>query len=742
VVQPPSAHLVRFYEDDHALEEAVTGFAREGLAQGDTVLVIARQRHQQAVAARLAADGVDLARARASGRLVELDAHETLARLLQDGMPDPGRFQTIVGALVRDRLAAAGGTRLRAFGEMVDILWQRGDRGAALALEELWNDLQTRHRFTLLCAYAMGSFYKEPATLHGVSAAHTHVVTDQPTGEVARALAHEITHSREIESALRESLRELRDREQELRRRERQLRSLTDALPALVCLVDTDRRYQFVSAAYERWFGRPKSEIVGKTMEDVLGPSACETIGPYVDRALAGEQVTFEAEVAYKDGGPRAIEATYIPQLGEEGKVTGFVGLIADISERKQFEREHSRLHQENVEARARAEQLYHFARSVVSAEKVDDVFEAALDAIRGALGTERGAILIYDDAQVMRFRAWRQLSDDYRRAVEGHSPWPPDAVAPQPVLVPDVDADDAMKPYLPLFRREGIGSLAFVPLVTRGRLLGKFMVYYREPHSYSAHEIELATAIASHLASVTARFAAFAKLEETIRYNDLLAGILAHDLRNPLAAMMTAAQLLLMRQEGASERRTKPLSRILGSGQRMIRMIDQLLDVTRARAGGGIHVEPRPMNLDHLCGQAIAELEVAYPGWKLQSETVGDANGRWDSDRLLQVISNLVTNAGQHGDAGGAIRVRLDGREADSVTLEVHNDGVIPGHMLDSIFDPFRRVRERGAYSRGLGLGLFIVKEIVRAHGGRVEVRSSREEGTSFVVHLPRQGR
>ena len=197
--------------------------------------------------------------------------------------------------------------------------------------------------------------------------------------------------------------------------------------------------------------------------------------------------------------------------------------LLEELAERAATPIENSRLHLENVAARSRAEQLSHFARSVVSADRVEEVFEAALDAIEGALGTNRGAILIYDDSEVMRFRAWRHLSDDYRRAVEGHSPWARDVVAPEPVLVADVENDAGMTSYLPLFRREGIGSLAFIPLVTRGRLIGKFMVYFGERHTYTANELELASSIAHHLASVTARFAAVARLEETIRYNDLL---------------------------------------------------------------------------------------------------------------------------------------------------------------------------------------------------------------------------
>ena len=203
----------------------------------------------------------------------------------------------------------------------------------------------------------------------------------------------------------------------------------------------------------------------------------------------------------------------------------------------------------------------------------------------------------------------------------------------------------------------------------------------------------------------------------------------------------MTAAQLVLMRQEASgSDSTAKPLSRILTSGQRAVRMIDQLLDVTRARVGGGLQVDAREANLSDLCDQAIGELEMAYPSWKIRRDIVGDPQGRWDGDRLLQVISNLVSNAGQHGVADSPILVKVDGQHANAVTLQVRNLGVIPESVLPGLFDPFRGTRQRRDASRGLGLGLFIVHEIVRAHGGTVEVTSSPPEGTTFTVRLPRR--
>jgi signal transduction histidine kinase len=277
---------------------------------------------------------------------------------------------------------------------------------------------------------------------------------------------------------------------------------------------------------------------------------------------------------------------------------------------------------------------------------------------------------------------------------------------------------------------------------VNAGRLIGKFMVYYDHPHAFAPHEIETARAIANHLASVITRFTVLTKLEDTVRQNELFAAVLAHDLRNPLGAIMTAAQLALRRQEGetgGSTRNPKPLSRIIASGERMTAMIDQLLDFARVRSGGGIEIHPRPSDLSELCAQAVGELELARPECKIRRALAGDQSGTWDPDRLLQVLSNLIGNAGQHGDPAGGVSIRIDGNERDHVTVTVENDGAIPESLLPHLFDAFRSTRHRRDQSRGLGLGLYIVREIVRAHGGAVDVTSSETAGTKFTVRLPR---
>ena len=800
-------HLVEFYEDEEKLAQSVARFLGEGLRNGDALVLIATEPHRQAFARALGMLGFDAGQACDAGRLTLLDARETLAAFMRGDEPDRELFEDAIGPVFANLAARAPGG-VRAYGEMVDVLWQDGRRSAALRLEELWNEFQERHPFRLLCAYAMGNFYREPADLARVSAAHGRraALGQSAPGTLATALPlpsaerleHEIAQRQEIESALRESLRELRLQERQKRQSAARGETLLKITSAIADAVTSDEVFEALvdqvaeavgASSAALWlvdeagtrarlvrslgYAEPAREAFA-----VLPLDGSQSI-PAIDSIRRGEALWIPSKAVMLELYPhlaplttagRSYRVSCLP-LVAQGTTRGTLALTIEqpcetdpeereflmlvaryasqaierlrLLEAEQKSRaENSRLYLETLEAATRAAQLYRFAHAVVAADRAEVVFDAANDAIGEALHATRSAILTYDGAGVLRFRAWRNLSDDYRAAVEGHSPWLRDARDPAPVLVPDARRDAALAAYGPLFESEGIGALAFVPLVSQERLLGKFMVYYDQPHAFAPHEIATARAIANHLASVIVRFTVIEKLEDTIRSNELFAGVLAHDLRNPLGAILTAAQVLLMQREGESTPGgvdRNPLSRILASGQRMSAMIDQLLDFTRARSGGSIDLDPREANAAELCAQVIAELELAHPEWRIELEVTGDPAGAWDGERLLQVLSNLVANAGQHG-AGRDIRIDIDGRAAERVRIDVHNAGVIPADLLPQLFDPFRSTRHRRDQSRGLGLGLFIVREVVRAHGGGVRVASCEDAGTTFTIELPRR--
>src|SRR5438132_1643693 len=217
------------------------------------------------------------------------------------------------------------------------------------------------------------------------------------------------------------------------------------------------------------------------------------------------------------------------------------------------------------------------------------------------------------------------------------------------------------------------------------------------------------------------------------------LIGIVGHDLRSPLSSVVVGAELMLKRGM-LHDADAKVTARIARSAERMAKIISQLLDFTRSRLGGGMRIEPREVDLAEICAQVIAEVETVHPDRAVSFEADSDVRGVWDRERLAQVVSNLVGNAIAYGKADGAVSVVLRD-EGDSVTLSVHNEGpAIPAEVLPAIFDPFRRqARRTSRNSDGLGLGLFICRELVAAHGGEISAQSTDGAGTTFTVRLPR---
>jgi signal transduction histidine kinase len=195
-----------------------------------------------------------------------------------------------------------------------------------------------------------------------------------------------------------------------------------------------------------------------------------------------------------------------------------------------------------------------------------------------------------------------------------------------------------------------------------------------------------------------------------------------------------------LVHQASLGERDAFYARLILTSAERATRLVRDLLDFTRARLGGGIPLHRCNVELRALVRQVLQEVGLNHPGRQLREHYQDAGKGLWDADRLAQVLGNLVSNALQYSPRDAPVSVSVVG-EADAVEIEVHNTGEpIPARLIGRLFQPLQRGEDASDNSRrSIGLGLYIVDQIVRAHGGTVGVRSSEQEGTTFQIRLPR---
>ncbi len=227
-------------------------------------------------------------------------------------------------------------------------------------------------------------------------------------------------------------------------------------------------------------------------------------------------------------------------------------------------------------------------------------------------------------------------------------------------------------------------------------------------------------------------------EIARVLKLNETFVGVVGHDLRNPLSAMLVGTELLL---EQATDDRTRGVLRRMSlAGKRMGMMIEQLLDLTRARLGGGLDfLRTRvPLDVRAIVQRAVDELRVVHPHRDIVIEPLGSTEAFGDPERQVQLFSNLVGNALVHGSKTERVAVTLDGRGGDIVAT-VANAGTIAPELLPTIFEPFRGTK-RAAGAAGLGLGLYISREIALAHGGDIAVVSTAEAGTRFTVRLPRE--
>ncbi|ACL65490.1 PAS/PAC sensor signal transduction histidine kinase [Anaeromyxobacter dehalogenans 2CP-1] len=503
-----------------------------------------------------------------------------------------------------------------------------------------------------------------------------------------QGLRPEIADLRVLEAALKAAIAEsvrrfVQAREGASRRADARLRAVADHAPAALVLRDREGRFRFVNRFAAEALGRPQAELLGRRFEDVLPPA--------VARRLAGADA-------------RAGRGTTVEQRETLDTPRGL-----------------------------RTFHTVTFALAGASAPEDPAIVSIGLDVTDAQTALERlrhaDELLELGDAFLELDRAWRivrvnrnqeRLSQRSRDTTLGRVFWEvwPELARPESA-------------YWVEYHR-----------VMNERVPSEFEAYFEPLDMWTAVAAYPVTdgGVAVFFRDATRRMRDEQRLRQAQAFEQQLIGIVSHDLRNPLNAILLGASSLLARED-LSDRNVASIARIRSAAERAARLIRDLLDLTRARLGGGIPVQPRPADLRQVAQQVVDELEPSYPDRPISVEASGDTHGQWDPDRIAQVIGNLVTNALKYGARGTPVAVRIAAEDGE-VRLSVHNQGTpIPAETVRTIFEAGGRAAPDPT-GRSVGLGLFIVERIADAHGGRVEVHSSEEDGTTFTVWLPRKPR
>ena len=535
-------------------------------------------------------------------------------------------------------------------------------------------------------------------------------------------------------------------------------------------------------SAEEAWVQR-LIDTVAPSLQDELGAGAAMRTGqPYlaseISRALL-EQAATNADHLQILNRLRPISSMILP-LRAQGRTLGAVALATtdrsgrhygapelefarELADRAALSLDNARLYGEaarDLERRTAAESalrsryeqlrvLYEVNQAVGRTTALEQIYDQALDALLRTLGVSRASILLFDDDGVLRFKAWRGLSGGYRRAVEGHTPWSPDTENPAPIVVEDVENDEALSDALrQVVMNEGIRALAFIPLVFGSRLLGKFMLYYDQPHVPQHEELEVARTIAGSIAFAITR----ARDEQSVRFardeaeraneaKSRFLGVMSHELRTPLNAIGGYVELLQMGIQGpVSPKQLEALSRIAANQCHLLALINDILSFARLEAGQveyaikPLRIRDLILNLEALVAPMANARGTAY----LLDTCLDAVWAMGDEERIRQILVNLVTNAIKFAPPGSWVRVSGETDEG-MVTIRVRDNGPgIPSDKLEVIFDPFIQVeinpRER---REGAGLGLAISRELARGMGGDLVVRSAPGEGSEFELRL-----
>jgi PAS domain S-box-containing protein len=565
---------------------------------------------------------------------------------------------------------------------------------------------------------------------------------------------------------LREAERARREAEiDELRRaNERRYRSLAEAIPQIVWTAQPNGDASYFNERWVEHTGFTAAQSLGAGWQSVLHPNDAERFVDQWRRAVAAvEPLRTDCRLRSALGRYRWYLCDVLPERDGEGNLVGWLGTFTDVDEQKQLEEERARHLLREQLARAEAEVALRRLEFLAEASNLlsRSLDEAGVVSGLAALCTPRLAswcvVDLLDQEGALRQAAFAHEDEAKRplgRDLAERLPAPEGAAHGVLGVLASGQPEVSLAPCDPLLLAaalgasradvvEQLGALSFVsvPLSVRGQVLGVMtLVSVRPDLAYRAPEVALAVDLGQRAALAVDNARLYAHAQQAVRIRDEFLSIASHELRTPLSALELQAQSVqahLLKQPVDLGRIGQKLEVAQRQVRRLARLITEMLDVSRIEAGR-LELDREEVDLAELVRDVVTRFdgEAERAGCEVETRLADRVIGRWDRSRLDQVVTNLLANAIKYG-RGRPIHISLETDGGSAVlTVEDHGIGILPADQR-RIFERFERAVS-GRHYGGMGVGLFIVDQVLRAHDGRIEVRSEPGNGARFEVRLP----
>ncbi|MDM0108982.1 PAS domain-containing sensor histidine kinase [Variovorax sp. J22R24] len=492
---------------------------------------------------------------------------------------------------------------------------------------------------------------------------------------------------------------------------------LLDEFPTGLLVTSLTGTILKVNATFCTWLGMEREELVGKKRLQELftmGGRIFHQTHWLPTLQMQGSLSEVKLDVRHRDGHTLPMMLNAIRRITAAGSYDVISMVVAE--ERNKYERE-------LLLARKRADEL------VVKEREVQATLQVTQARLRQAL--RLGNLFLWD---VDTATGTRRYEDDVARLLGFASPRPVDDALYAAAVEP-ADRDGERRAMdCALGRTEEVSNCTY----RLNGVDGMQRTVVSSGHGFYNEDGTLAYFVGV-LSDITEATLERARARDRALFAEQMVGIVSHDLRNPLSAILTGAKVLAHGETAPA--RLRVLGHVTNSATRAHRLIEELLDFTLARVGRGLTVSPAVLDLHALVAGIVDELRLAFPGRTIVHHAEGERECTADADRVAQLLGNLVGNAMAYGEPGSVVTVQSK-REAQRASLSVHNWGEpIPQDMQASLFEPMVRGDPGEGAGRSVGLGLFIVRAIALAHHGDVRVSSSRAAGTTFSFDFPADG-